>query len=61
MTPQETEPELSVNDLESPVDHVLSEFSTMTGRSWVALYNMAHSFIEFHRAVIHVIILVSFL
>ena len=30
----------------SPVDHVLSELSTMTHSSWVALYSMAHSFIE---------------
>ena len=45
----------------SPVDHVLSEFSTMTCPSWVALHNIAHSFIELHKAVIHVIILVSFL
>ena len=30
----------------SPVDHVLSELSTMTCLSWVALHSMAHSFIE---------------
>ena len=30
----------------SPMDHVLSELSTMTRPSWVALHNMAHSFIE---------------
>ena len=30
----------------SPVDHVLSELSTMTHPSWVALNGMAHSFIE---------------
>ena len=47
--------------LPSPVDHVLSELSTMTQLSWVALHNMAHSFIELLKAVIHVIILVSFL
>ena len=29
----------------SPVDHVLSELSTMTHPSWVALHGMAHSFI----------------
>ena len=29
----------------SPVDHIL-ELSTMTHPSWVALYGMAHSFIE---------------
>ena len=45
----------------SPVDHILSEFYTMTCPSWVALRSMAHSFIELHKAVIHVIILVSFL
>ena len=28
----------------SPVDHVLSEFSTMTHPFWVALHSMAHSF-----------------
>ena len=45
----------------SPVDHVLSELSTMTHLSWVALYGMAHSFIELDKAVIQVISLVSFL
>ena len=30
----------------SPVDHILSELSTMTFLSWVALHGMAHSFIE---------------
>ena len=45
----------------SPVDHVLSELSTMTYQSWVALHGMAHSFTELDKAVIHVIILVSFL
>ena len=44
----------------SPVDHVLSELSGMTHLSSVALQGMAHSFIELHKAVIHVIILVSF-
>ena len=42
----------------SPVDHVLSELSTMTHPSWVALDGMAHSFIELVKAVIK---LVSFL
>ena len=28
------------------MDHVLSELSTMTRLSWVALHNMAHSFTE---------------
>ena len=45
----------------SPVDHVLSEHSTMIRLSWVALHGMAHSFIELDRAVVHVIRLVSFL
>ena len=43
----------------SPVDHVLSELSTMTCPSWVALHDMAHSFIELDKAVIHVISLVD--
>ena len=38
-----------------------SELSTMTRPSWVALPGIAHNFIELHKAVIHVIILVSFL
>ena len=33
-----------------PVDHVLSERSTMTRRSWVALHGMAHRFIELDKA-----------
>ena len=45
----------------SPVDHILSEFSTITRLSWVALHGMAHSFIELDKAVVHVIRLVSFL
>ena len=45
----------------SPVDHVLSELSTMTCLSWVALHGVGHSFIELDKAVIHVISLVSFL
>ena len=44
----------------SPVDNVLSELSSMTHLSSMALQGMAHSFIELHKAVIHVIILVSF-
>ena len=43
------------------MDHVLSELSTMTRPSWVALHSMAHSFIELDEAVVHVIRLVSFL
>ena len=45
----------------SPVDHILSELSTMTHLSWVALHGMAHSFTEIDKAVVHVIRLVSFL
>ena len=45
----------------SPVDHVLSELSVMTRASWVALYSMAHSFIELEKAVVHVISLITFL
>ena len=41
--------------------HVLSELSTITHPSWVALHSLAHSFIELDKAVIHVISLVSFL
>ena len=42
----------------SPVDHVLSELSTMTHLSWVALHCMAHSFTELDKAVVHVICLI---
>ena len=45
----------------SPGDHILSELSTMTRLSWVALHGMAHSFIELDKAVVHVIRLISFL
>ena len=45
----------------SPMDHVLSELSTMTRLSGVALHNMAHSFTELDKAVIQVISLDSFL
>ena len=45
----------------SPVDHVLSEVSTMTHPSWVALHNIAHSFIDLDKAVVHVVSLISFL
>ena len=47
--------------LPSPVNHVLSELSTMTQLSWVALHSMAHGFIELEKAVVHVISLISFL
>ena len=45
----------------SPMDHVLSELSTMTCLSWVSLLRMADSLIELDKAVVHVIRLVSFL
>ena len=45
----------------SPVDHTLSELSTMTRPSWAALHSMAHSFTDLDKAVVHVIRLVSFL
>ena len=41
--------------LPSPVDHVLLELSTMTCLFWMALHGMAQSFIEFDKAVAHVI------
>ena len=40
---------------------VLSEVSTMTHPSWVALHSIAHTFIELDKAVVHMISLVSFL
>ena len=45
----------------SPVDHILSELSTMTHLSWMALHSMAHSFIELDKTVTQVISLDSFL
>ena len=45
----------------SPVEHILSELSTMTLPYWVALHSMAHSFIELDKAVVQVISLISFL
>ena len=45
----------------SPVDHILSELSTMTRPSWVALHGMVHSITELDKAVVHVIKWVSFL
>ena len=47
--------------LHSTVDHVLSEHSTVTCPSCVALQCMAHNFIGLDKAVIHVISLVRFL
>ena len=51
----------SVLPFPSPVDHILSELSTMTHPSWMALHGMAYGFVELHKALIHVIILFSFL
>ena len=34
----------------SPVDHILSDLSTMTHSSWVALHGMVHSFFELDKA-----------
>ena len=45
----------------SPVDHILSEHSTMTHLSGVALQGIAHNFIELDKAVVHVLSLISFL
>ena len=45
----------------SSLDRVLSERSTMTHLSWMALHGMAHSFTELDKTVVHVIRLVSFL
>ena len=45
----------------SPVDHILSDLSTMTRPSWVDLHSMAHRFFELDKAVVHVIRLVSVL
>ena len=42
-------------------DHILSELSTMTYPSQVALHGMAHSFIDLDKAVFHVINLTCFL
>ena len=44
----------------SPMDHIFSELSTMTRPSRVALHAITHSFIELHKTVIHVNVLVSF-
>ena len=42
----------------SPVEHILSELSTLTRLSWVALHGMAHSFTELDKAVFLVINLI---
>ena len=36
-----------------PMDHVLSELSTRTRLSWVALQGLAHHFIELHKPLSH--------
>ena len=36
-----------------PVDHIFLELSTMTYVSWVALYTMAHTFIELLKPLHH--------
>ena len=40
------------------MDHVLSQVSTMTHLSWVALHGMAYSFIELDKSVVHKISLI---
>ena len=47
----------------SPIDHILSELSTITRSSWVAVavHGMTHSFIQLDKAVVPVISLISFL
>ena len=45
----------------SPVDHILSELSTITRPSWVAPHSKAHVCIELEKVVIHVMSLLSFL
>ena len=45
----------------SPVDRILSQLCIMTCPSWVVLYDMAYSFIELDKAVVHVISLISLL
>ena len=41
----------SVLPFPSPVDHILSELSSRTCPSWVALHDVAHSFLELDKAV----------
>ena len=43
------------------MDHILSYLSTTTHPSWVALHNLAHSFTELAKAVVHLTSLISFL
>ena len=37
------------------MEQILSEISTLTRSSWVALHGMAHSFNELDKAVVHMI------
>ena len=46
-------PRMEMLPFPPPLDHVLSELSTMTCLSWVALHGMAHSFIELCRPLCH--------
>ena len=39
----------------SPVNHVVSDVSTMTRPSWVPLQSMAHGFNELDKAVVHML------
>ena len=43
------------------VAHILSKPPTVTHPSWVALHDIAQSFIELDKALVHVISLISFL
>ena len=45
----------------SPVDHVLSQSSTMTSPSWVALHGIVHSVIELDKSVAYVTSSINFL
>ena len=36
-----------------PGEHVWSDLFTMTHQAWVALHDMAHSFIELHKPLHH--------
>ena len=46
-------PRMEMLPFPPPVDHVLSELSTMTCLSWVALHGMAHSFNELCKPLCH--------
>ena len=36
-----------------PVDHILSELSTLTHPSWIVPHSVAHSFTELHKPLLH--------